>query len=303
MAVTISVGSGKGGTGKSMVIANLALLLAKTGKKVCLVDLDIGGADANILFGLFNPKYTLTDFFTRRVESINDVIHTFDKFYGLQLITGTGETMQTANMLYQEKQRLLRNLAIIDADVILIDVGAGTSYHVLDFFMFSDIQICVTTPDPTSIIDFYRFLKLATIRKALSSFLSHDQVSKVLRKHIFQTIDEIFVLAEETKAGSSEKAQQALKAFHPFLVINEADDDTNRNKMRLRKVATKFLGVDLPELGEIPFDKIIREALKAYQPICEFSPNSHPSRALDRIAANLISIMDRINRKHELTTV
>ncbi len=52
MTVKISIGSGKGGTGKTMVTANLALLLAKTGKKVCLVDLDLGGADAHMLFGL-----------------------------------------------------------------------------------------------------------------------------------------------------------------------------------------------------------------------------------------------------------
>ncbi len=292
MAVTISVGSGKGGTGKSMVIANLALLLAKSGKRVCLVDLDIGGADAHILFGLFNPKYTLTDFLTRKVASISDVIHTFDAFNGLQLITGTGDTMQTANMTYQEKQRLLRNLYSIDTEIILIDVGAGTNYHVLDFFMFSNIQICVTTPEPTAILDFYRFLKLATIRKALNSFLSHDQVSKELKKQNFQTLDEIFQLAEKTKHGSREKAQLALSSFHPLLVVNKVGNNKNKNKLRLQKVAAKFLGINLPDLGEIPYDRITNDAINAYLPICEFAPSSPSSKALFRITANLLKIID-----------
>ena len=55
MTITISVGSGKGGTGKSMVIANLAMLLAKAGRRVCVIDLDVGGADIHILYGLFEP--------------------------------------------------------------------------------------------------------------------------------------------------------------------------------------------------------------------------------------------------------
>jgi len=54
-AVTISVGSGKGGTGKSVVITNLASILARRGLRVCLVDLDVGGADAHVLFGFFKP--------------------------------------------------------------------------------------------------------------------------------------------------------------------------------------------------------------------------------------------------------
>jgi len=168
MAITISVGSGKGGTGKSMVLTNLAILFAKAGKKVCIVDLDIGGANAHIFFGLFEPNTTLTDFLTRKVDNLNELVHTFESFYNLQIIPGTGDTLQTANMSYQEKQRLLRAIAAIDADIVFIDVGAGTSYHTLDFFMAADLQICITMPEPTSIMDFYTFIQLATIRKALA---------------------------------------------------------------------------------------------------------------------------------------
>jgi len=290
MALTVSVGSGKGGTGKSMVLANLALLIAKSGKRVCVVDLDIGGANAHILYGLFEPRHTLTDFLTRKVDSLQEIIHTFDTFYGLQLIPGTGDTLQTANMTFQEKGRLLRAVSEIDTDIILIDVGAGTSYHSLDFFMAADLQICVTMPEPTSIMDFYKFIQLATIRKALNGFLSHSEVSKTLKKHNFQTILEVFDLAEQVQAGSRQKIQDDLKSFHPLLVINKVIPSSRLNTLKLKKLASKYLGIYLPELGEIPADSTIGEALQAYMPVCEYSPDSPAAEALGEIAEKLIKV-------------
>ena len=219
-----------------MLLCNLALLLAKSGKKVCLIDLDIGGADAHLLFGLFEPKYSLTDFLNRKVDSLAKVVHTFYSFYGLQIIPGTGSTLQTANMSYQEKQRLLRAISALDVDVILMDVGAGTSYHTLDFFMSSDIQICVTMPEPTSIMDFYSFLQLATIRKVLGSFLSSSDIGQALKKTTFSTLPEVFELAEKTQEGAKEKAQQTLHYFHPLLVINRDIPNSRINKSKLKQL-------------------------------------------------------------------
>ena len=73
MATIISVASGKGGVGKSIVSGNLGLVLAKMGKRVVLVDLDVGGADLHILFGLLYPSTTLSDFLTRRIDTLEGV--------------------------------------------------------------------------------------------------------------------------------------------------------------------------------------------------------------------------------------
>lgn len=287
MSISISIGSGKGGTGKTMVIVNLALLLARMGKRVCLVDLDLGGSDAHILFGLFEPKRTLTDYLTRRVDSISKTIHTFYSYNGLQFIPGTGDTLQTANLSYQEKQRLLRGLASIDTDILLIDVGAGTNYHALDFFMFSDLQVCVTLPEPASILDMYTFLQLATIRKVLSSFLSQSDVGAALKNHNFTSLGEVFELAEKTQEGAREKAQQSLRYFHPLLVINRDSGSGRVNKFKLQKMVSKYLGIDIPELGDIPEDDKINNALMAYLPVCELYPNAPSALALTAIAEKL----------------
>jgi len=292
MAITVSVGSGKGGTGKSMVLANLAALLARQGRKVCIVDLDTGGANAHIFFGLFEPKRTLTHFLTRETENLAEVAHTLDSFHGLQIIPGTGNTLQTANMNYQEKKRLLRALEGIDAEIILMDVGAGTSYHSLDFFMAADLQICVTMPEPTSILDFYHFLQLATIRKALSCFLAQSAVSKALKQQHFQTINEVFEAAEKIEEGSRRIIQKQLQSFHPLLVINRVTAGSRLNTLKLKNIASKYLGIYLPDLGEIPIDETVTKSLQAYMPICEYAPGADASLALQAIAEKLTKVVD-----------
>lgn len=296
MTITISVGSGKGGTGKSMVIANLALLLAKAGRRVCVVDLDVGGADIHILYGLFEPDRTLTDFIIRKTEDVTELIHTLN-LYGVQLIPGTGDTLQTANMTFQAKQRLLRSLKTIDTDVLLIDVGAGTGYHALDFFMFADIQICVTSPEPTSIMDFYTFLQLSTIRKALGSFLSMGEVGRTLRERKFESLSEVFEVAEAIQPGSRVKAQAALETFNPLLIVNKVGSGAKINLLKLRKLASKYLGIYLPDLGEIPYDEAVDEALRAYLPVAEFAPNSPASKALNEASVKLNKVIDLYLRK------
>ncbi len=291
MTVAISIGSGKGGTGKTMIIANLAILLAKRGKKVCLVDLDLGGADTHILLGLFEPKRTLTDFFTRRVDSLAEVVHTFPSLYGLSFIPGSGDTLQTANINFQEKQRLLRGLQDIDCDVLLLDVGAGTNYHALDFFMHSDLQVCVALPDPTSIMDLYTFLQLATIRKMLASFLSQSEVAATLKSRSFQSLGEVFELAEATQAGSREKAQEGLRYFHPLLIVNRDRAGGQVNKTKLRMMVGKYLGIDIPELGDIPEDDKVDRALKGFLPVCEMYPQTPASQALQAIAQRLDKVL------------
>lgn len=292
MTITISVGSGKGGTGKSMVLSNLALQLARAGRRVCIVDLDLGGADAHILYGLFEPEKTLTDFINRKVDHISETIHTFKNLGGVQLIPGTGDTLQTANMTFQQKQRLLRGLTEIDTDVLFVDVGAGTSYHTLDFFMFTDIQVCVTSPEPTAVMDFYNFLQLATIRRALSSFLSQAEVSKEIRERKFDSLIEVLDLAEQIQQGAREKAQMALATFNPLLVVNKVGAGTRLNLLKLRKLASQYLGIYLPDLGAIPYDEKVYEALRSYLPVSEYDPNAPASKAIIEASVKLGKVID-----------
>lgn len=104
MPCIVSVASGKGGVGKSMVVSNLGLLLAKKGLRVTLVDLDIGGANLHILFGMFHPPSTLTDFLTNTLKNLDEIAHPIPSLSSLKLIPGTGETLITANLQHAKKK-------------------------------------------------------------------------------------------------------------------------------------------------------------------------------------------------------
>jgi flagellar biosynthesis protein FlhG len=219
MATIISIASGKGGVGKSVIAANLALLLAKQGKRVVLSDLDIGGADIHILFGLMNPPLTLTDFLNRRVERLEDIAQALPVHPGLTLIPGTGDTLATANMPYAKKKRLIRHLKDLRADVVVVDIGAGTSYHALDFFLMADHHVTVATPDPTSVLDLYRFIKLAAIRRVLSSFLARDAMAEALSDRDFSSVEEVLEVAGQTDAAGRVIAETTLRAFPPVCPV------------------------------------------------------------------------------------
>jgi flagellar biosynthesis protein FlhG len=288
MATIVSIGSGKGGVGKSVIAANLAMLLAKRGRRVVLADLDVGGADAHILFGLLNPPRTLTDFVERRVERLEEVLQPISAHPLLQLLPGTGDTLATANLPYAKKKRLIRHFAQLQADIIIVDIGAGTSYHALDFFLMADHYLTVATPDPTSVLDLYRFIKLAAIRRVLSAFLSRDAVSEALSDRDFASIDEVIQAVGETDPNARVTATRTLQGFQPHLIVNRVSGKSRVNVLQLKKLLKEYVGGELTMLGEIPDDPAMTRAVRSYLPVVEFEPTAPASVALSGAAEALL---------------
>lgn len=292
MATIISIASGKGGVGKSVIAANLALLLAKQGKRVVLSDLDIGGADIHILFGLMNPPLTLTDFLSRRVERLEDIAQALPCHPGLRLIPGTGDTLATANMPYAKKKRLIRHLKDLRADVVVVDIGAGTSYHALDFFLMADHHVTVATPDPTSVLDLYRFIKLAAIRRILSSFLARDAMADALSDRDFSSVEEVLEVAGQTDETGRAIAETTLRSFHPALILNRLSGRSRVNVFALKKLLTEYIGGHLTLLGEIPEDPSMERAVRSYLPVIDCEPTSPAAMALSSISRVLARCLD-----------
>ena len=291
MPTIISVASGKGGVGKSMVVSNLGLLLARKGKRVILVDLDIGGANLHILFGMFHPPSTLTDFFTNSLKSLNEIAHPIDSPSSLRLIPGTGETLITANLQHAKKKRLIRHLQKLDADIILVDVGAGTSYHALDFFLLADYFLAVATPDPTSVLDLYRFIKLGAIRKVLTAFLARDPVAEALLDKDFHSVSEVLEAVGRTTESGIQIAQQALKGFQPALILNRMTPKSRINTLHLQNLLKQYVGTDLSVLGNIPEDFHVQQSILKYLPVVELAPTSPAAMAFNQLAENVLEMV------------
>lgn len=290
MATIISIASGKGGVGKSVVSANLALLLAKRGRRVVLADLDVGGADSHILFGLLNPPLTLTDFLNRRVPQLMDIAQPLSVHNNLRIIPGTGDTLATANMPYSKKKRLIRNFQELDTDIIIADIGAGTSYHALDFFLMADHHVAVATPDPTSVLDLYRFIKLAAIRRVLSSFLARDAMAEALSDRDFSSVEEVLDVAGKTDEAGRAIAEKTLRSFQPALILNRIAGRSRVNVLQLRKLLKEYVGGDLQLLGEIPEDPAMERAVRSYLPVAEREPAAPASVALSHIVDTLLQM-------------
>lgn len=300
MAILISVASGKGGVGKSVVAANLALALAKRGRQVLLADLDVGGADAHILLGELNPSATLTDFLDKRVTQLEDVAIPITFHPNLRLIAGTGETLATANMAHSRKKRLMKHFQDLRADVVVIDIGAGTNYHALDFFLMADIHVAVATPDPTSVLDLYRFIKLAAIRRVLSCFLARSSMADVLANRDFTSVEEIMEVAGATDGEGREVAATALESFRPGLVINRASSHDQVNVLYLRKILHQYVGGDVRLLGEIPEDPAVTQAVRKFLPVIEAAPTSDAAKGLLTVSTaveQLVTEHDRTRRE------
>jgi flagellar biosynthesis protein FlhG len=213
--------------------------------------------------------------------------------FSLRLIPGTGETLITANLQHAKKKRLIRHLQKLDADIILVDVGAGTSYHTLDFFLLADYFLAVATPDPTSVLDLYRFIKLAAIRKVLTAFLARDPIAETLLSQDFHSVAEVLEAVGRTSESGVKLAQQALHGFQPALILNRMTQKSRINTLQLQHLLKQYVGADLSVLGNIPEDPHVQQSILKYLPVVELSPKAPAAIAFEQVTENLLKLVSQ----------
>lgn len=153
----ITIASGKGGVGKTNVSTNLALAYGKLGKKVIVLDADLGLANVNVVMGMI-PKYNLYHVI-RKQKTMKEVI--LDTDYGIQIVAGASGFSKIANLTDEEREGFISELTeLSSADIIIIDTSAGVSSNVLSFVEAADEVLIVTTPEPTAITDAYGIIKI-----------------------------------------------------------------------------------------------------------------------------------------------
>ncbi len=153
----ITVASGKGGVGKTNVSVNMALAYARLGKKVIVMDADLGLANVNVMLNMI-PKFNLYHVI-RKQKTMKEII--LDTEYGIQIVAGASGFSKIANLSEDERQNFIDELyALSSADIVIIDTSAGVSNNVLAFVAAADDAVIITTPEPTAITDAYGIIKI-----------------------------------------------------------------------------------------------------------------------------------------------
>ena len=160
----IAITSGKGGVGKTNISVNMAIAYAQAGKKVLLIDGDLGMANVNVLLNIV-PQYNLLHVVNQQ-KRMEEIIT--DTEFGIKFIAGANGFSRIANLTESELDYFISEFNTLNSfDIIIIDTAAGISNNVLQFVVAADEVFIVTTPEPTAITDAYGIIKIITTELTL----------------------------------------------------------------------------------------------------------------------------------------
>ncbi len=292
-----SIGGGKGGIGKSIFTLGLGISLARLGHKIVVVDSDLGGANLHTLMGVRYPSQTLEDFFLRRIQRLEDIIiETGVK--GIGLICGADDILGSANPTYAQKVRILSQLEELDADLVLLDLGAGTSFNTLDFFNYCPGKICLLTSQATSLQNGYGFLKSALYRHISRVFAKDQEILDLLwesdnkgAEARVASLKEILNLLREDEPGAYARLKQLLDDYQILLVVNMVKNERDTmSGLIIREVASKYLTIQPEILGHISYDLAVEAAVNLMIPFPLDKDESKPAQDMRAIAQKVLEI-------------
>ena len=240
-----AIGGGKGGVGKSFVAGNLGILLAQRGFRVILADLDLGGANLHTWLGVNTPEQGVSEFVDRQVEQIHELLIP-TSIPQLRLISGARDGVEIANLKHTQKMRFLMALKRLDTDFIIMDLGAGTAYNTIDFFLLAEKQLMVVIPEPTSIENAYRFLKNSFYRKlrhTSSSFGLRNVVDQMLKNNNsfgIRSPRDLIEYLKQMGGNAASYIDDQLEHFQPNLIINQTRSESD---IRIGKAMEKALSL------------------------------------------------------------
>lgn len=260
-------GGGKGGVGKSVVAANVAVSMALQGRRVVLVDGDLGGANLDTLLGCERPTATLSAFFGREITRLEDLAGP-TAIPNLTLVAGDGDALGAANPAHAQKQKLIRHLRMLPCDLVVVDLGAGTSFNTLDLYLAADVGVCVTTSESTSLQNCFSFIKTASLRE-------QEQRDAAARK------------AGATVTPPT-AAASGLTLRPTSLVVNRSlPSDARRITNLLHDLAGRFLGRGVRLTASLSDDPAVARSIRAGRPVCVGEPNSSFAHDIDTLAREL----------------
>lgn len=288
-----AIGGGKGGTGKSFVTSTMGVNLAQQGKRVTLIDADLGGANLHSFLKIKKPKYSLTDFFEKKIPLSEIIIDT--EIPNLRFVTGDVRSLGTEGIKYTQKLKLYRHIKNINADYVLIDLGAGSGHNTVDTFLVADKMIVVTLPEITAIENLYLFVKKVMFRKLNRLLGEHglrDGAKKAWENRKSYHIKSIKELIQHIKHMSPEIStvvDQALSDFRVYMVVNQVKENEHKEMgAGVKSVMTKYFGIDARLSGFIGYNEFFWKFVRRTPSNPQIISPASTSQDVHNIVVNLI---------------
>jgi len=289
----IPVGGGKGGVGKTFLVTNLAASLARMGYRVVAVDGDLEGANLHTCVGIQQPRVSLADYVAHREEDIAKLLLD-TPIRNLRIIAATRGNLATPQPGHGRRVQLMRDLRRLDADIVLLDLGAGTHPAVMDYFMVGEEGIVVIAPEPTSVENAYSFIRAAFYRRLRLAMGSHD-----VRRVITMAMDERnergirtpHDLLKEVQALDTAEGRRfvdTMRAFRPRLLINEVRTAEDvKLGFSIRSVCRRYFGIEAEYLGYVNHDDRARRSVRDRRPLVDVDPRCDAAVYIGRMARKL----------------
>jgi len=287
-----AVGGGKGGTGKSFITSNIATCLALKGKKTVLIDADFGGANLHTLMGVRKPQKTLADFFARR-STLDDLVVQCG-VPNLGLIVGPIRSFEPDSIKYAQKIKLFNHINKLQADIVLLDLGAGTHYNIVDAFLLAEKKIIITIPQITAMENMYSFLKNGFFRRLTRAFAENrmkyvvENAMKNRQKCEFGDMKQLVTFLRGISDPAKQIVDKELSNYRVHIIINQVrtskDIDLGNS---IKSICIKYLGFKAHCVGYIEHDHTIPLSLNKQQPYLQIYPKSRCAAKIERIVDNL----------------
>jgi flagellar biosynthesis protein FlhG len=278
-----------------MVAANLAVAFAQAGKRVILADLDLGASNLHLVIGHQAPQLGIGTFLSDTRSDFSKVVADTD-IPNLRFIPGDTEIPGTANLKPAQRKALVKRLLALDADILILDLGAGTHQSILEFFLLSGQGIIVSAPTVTATLNAYVFLKNTIFRLMYTAFVKDTKAYNYLEKlrkegsglqrlYLPKMLQDI----KKIDAKSYNKFKTSVDRIHPRLIMNMVQDPKDADvAAKIRRSCEVYLDLKIEHLGVIYRDTLQDTSLAARLPITIYKPQSVLSQAIFRIADKIL---------------
>lgn len=290
----IPVAGGKGGIGKSVIAANIAVTLANQGCNVVAMDLDLGASNLHAILGIKNSEKNIMNFAANNDVTLEQMVLP-TRYSGTKIICGAANIAGAADIPASQKLRIIHNIETLQADYVILDLGGGSSFNVTDFFLTGELGVIVIVPEITSLLDAYSFLK-TTLYRRLQMEWQHEPDIRALIEQFknpkndkqMQTTEHLLREVRKMSPETEHEMRMKMQKYGAKVVINKVRQKKDFQVARtIQQLAMKNLNLAVYNAGYVPYDPTVGQSVNKMVPFVHMSPQSAAAQQMGQLAKTL----------------